>query len=74
MIPMHNNPEIIDRRVSFTRFGIVACIYYLLALLTRFLAINPELNVAYWPNAGFAAWALLTWGYRYWPAVFGSVV
>lgn len=70
MIPMHNNPEIIDRRVSFTRFGIVACIYYLLALLTRFLAINPELNVAYWPNAGFAAWALLTWGYRYWPAVF----
>jgi signal transduction histidine kinase/DNA-binding response OmpR family regulator/integral membrane sensor domain MASE1 len=70
MSPYKPDSESIDKPgLSMTRFAILALGYYLMAVLTRLTAINPELNVAYWPNAGFAVWALLIWGYRYWPAV-----
>lgn len=58
------------RQLRFPQFAFVSVLYFVAAMLSHALAIQPGSVIAFWPPAGVALWATLRFGTDCWPAIF----
>ncbi len=56
--------------LRFIHFVGIATFYFVAAMLSHNLAIQPGSVIAFWPPAGIALWAMLRFGVECWPSIF----